>query len=102
FEPTIGTSPTPVFKTGAINRSAIPPRLLQLSYCCVPHGKRQHSRIPRGPDRPPANRDKTCHWQPLRQPATTIPRQVAACPGSPAGGPTTPPSGGNVSTVRAR
>lgn len=25
FELTVGTSPTPVFKTGALNRSAIPP-----------------------------------------------------------------------------
>ena len=28
FEPTLGTSPSPVFKTGAINRSVIPPKRL--------------------------------------------------------------------------
>ena len=28
FEPTNGTGPSPVFKTGAFNRSAIPPTLL--------------------------------------------------------------------------
>jgi len=31
FEPTVGSDPTPVFKTGALNRSAIPPSCGMLS-----------------------------------------------------------------------